>query len=105
MCQLSTVKRALPTAALLQQLLPLTVSVPSFFYSGCSHEGVDRGKVELSLSIPPALALRICPHFWVLFVYLSRYAILVGNVAISVWRSVKGVDYSCNTCNAIETML
>lgn len=72
------------TTALLQHLLPLTVSAPGLFDPACRHEGVNCGKVEWSLSIPPALVLCIFPHFWVLFVYLCRYSILVGDVAISI---------------------
>lgn len=71
------------TVVLLQQLLPLAVSAPRGFYSGRGRKGVDGGEVERSGSIPPALASRIFPHFRMFFVDLSRYAVLVGDVAIS----------------------
>lgn len=74
------------TVALVQQRLPLVVSAPWFFYPGRSHVGVNGGKVELTLSIPPAFASSVFPHLQVFFVYLSRYVVLVGDVTITSWR-------------------
>lgn len=74
------------TIAPVQQHLPLMVSAPSFFYPGRSHVGVDDGKVELTLSIPPAFASSVFSHLRVFFVYLGHYAVLVGDVTITHWR-------------------
>lgn len=72
------------TIASFQHLLALTVSAASFFYPGGGHEGVDCGKVELGLSVPPAFALCIFPQVWVLFIYLGCYSILIGDVSITL---------------------
>lgn len=74
------------TIAPVQQRLPFMVSAPSFFYLSRSHVGVDGGKVELTLSVPPAFASSVFPHLLVFFVYLGRYSVLVGDVAITHWR-------------------
>lgn len=75
------------TTAPFQHLLALTVSAASFFDPACVHEGIDCGKVERGLPVPPAFALCIFPQVWVLFVYLGRYSVLIGDVSISLWNN------------------
>lgn len=85
-------KPAKLTSAPFQHLPALAVSASSFFYPACGHEGVDCGKVEWGLPVPPSFALCIFPQVWVLFVYLGCYSILIGDVSISVWRNMLPSD-------------
>lgn len=62
---------------LLQQFLPFTVSTAGRFDSGRVRVGVDGGKVEWRLSVPPVFTLCIFAQVRMFSVNLGRDVVLV----------------------------